>query len=164
MSDTPVVGIIGIFATAVIGPLIAYHIRKDEEGRRETIAALDGAVDALTTARGTVNWIQGIASEMTGRQRHVDVELRRSLDEIHAAESYATRLHLRLGQNPITEAYADAVGSLSVLGADVYARYPGDAPSPSTIEVNPARKDIERQTTDFIRHARRWHEDELGQR
>jgi len=98
MSDTAVVGIIGIFATAVIGPLIAYHIRKDEEGRRETIAALDGAVDALTTARGTVNWIQGIASEMTGRQRHVDVELRRSLDEIHAAESYATRLHLRLGQ------------------------------------------------------------------
>src|SRR3954471_21449339 len=67
-------------------------------------------------------------------------------------------------RNPITEAYADAVGSLSVLGADVYARYPGDAPSPSTIEVNPARKDIERQTTVSKRQARRWHEDQLRQR
>jgi hypothetical protein len=44
MSDAAIVGIVGIIAATVIAPLIAYQIRKDEDGRRDVIDALDGAV------------------------------------------------------------------------------------------------------------------------
>jgi hypothetical protein len=58
MSDAAIVGIVGILATTVLGPVIAYQIRKDEDSRREIVETLDGAVAALTTAEGTVRWVR----------------------------------------------------------------------------------------------------------
>lgn len=160
MSDAAIVGIIAIIATTVLGPVIAYQIRKDEEGRRDVIDAIDGAVDALTTARGTINWLRGIIDKPLSANLAADI--RRGLDEIHVAEAYVTRLHLRLGQHPITEAFVNAESALAVLGADVYARYTRTG-GPSLTDIDRAEKEVEKYSFAFIDAAKRWHEDHFGQ-
>lgn len=137
MSDVALVGLAGLFATAVLGPFVAYLIRKDQDARQDIIATLDGAVEALTTARASINWIRSmLIHNVPVRESSLAIEIRRALDEIHAAEAWATRLHLRLGQTPITEAYVDAHAALATLGADVYADYSGTN--------GPAQADVDR--------------------
>lgn len=156
MSDTALVGIVGIFASAVLGPLVAYLIRRAEDGRRDVVDTLDGAVGSLTQARGTVNWMR--AADPEGDDSQLDVELRRSLEEMHLAESYQSRLQIRLGaDHPIVKSYTDAIVALAVLGSEVYADRNAIPQSFSPEEIDKASNEIDALCETFLGHARAWH-------
>lgn len=161
MSDAVILGLGGLFATTVLGPLIAHHIRRDEEGRRDIINALDGAVQALATARASVIWVAD-RIEGEGQPRQLEPEIRRALHDLHVAQSYTTRLHLRLGPRGIAELYDTAVEALAVIGGDAHARSLRTS-GPTPAQVAEANRRLEPSIGDFVDAARRWHEEHVSQ-
>jgi hypothetical protein len=168
MTDgTLIIGLAGLAGTTIIGPLVAYQVRKDEDGRRQTAVALDEAIDAMTRARASVNWIDGLTTSSAVLRQvplapELTLALQQGLAHLYDAEAYATRLHLRLGQCALTEAYADTVGQLGDLSSDLYERAHG-RPSATQNAFEVAQNKLEVFVTSFIEQARRWHQDHYGQ-
>jgi hypothetical protein len=162
MSDEAIVGIVGILAATVLGPLIAYQIRKDEDSRSEIVRTLDGAVAALTAAAATVRWVRANLHG-PGDPPILLPEIQRALGEVQVVTSYVVRLRLRLGDHTMVRAYARTESGLTFLGADVWEQFIGESGGHPEDEVAYSEAQVEQGAQEFFDAARRWHEDALGQ-
>jgi hypothetical protein len=120
------------------------------------------AVAALATARATVYWLRGKIEEV-GRPAHLESDLRRAIDELHVAQTYTTRLHLRLGPHGLAEAHSAAVDALAFISNDAHNRFTGERLGLSRRDLMHADLEAERRIGEFVDGAPRWHEQHLGQ-